>query len=263
MIFKHHKKGIAKVTELLKKDESNLAVIIGGSLAHGTATEASDIDIMLVVSDDEFKRRSKNNDTWLGFELEYEEGKNIFIDGKYISKEYIEKITEMGNEPTRFAFTGAFATYSKIDNIDDLIQKVSAYPVDKKEENINKFYSQLWNWHWYCQEGIRKNSRYLINVATNKLVLFAGRLILAHNEILYPFHKWFMHSLECAENKPDNFMETVNKLLEDPTLENIDDLYNLVDGYKKWKTDDASVVSRFLKDSEQTWLDGFTYIDDI
>ena len=50
------------------------------------------------------------------------------------------------------------------------------------------------------------------------MILFGGRLILAHNEILYPFHKWFMRVLGSAPNKPEWLMECIDDLASAPTL---------------------------------------------
>lgn len=262
-MYENHAKGIEKLTKIFENEDSTLAVIIGGSIAHGTAKESSDIDVMIVISDEEFETRFEEKDVWFGYSLEYEEGKEMFIDGKYISKSYIQKVIDFGNEPSRFAFTGAFITYSKIDGLEEMVKKACAYPINKKEDNINRFYSQLVVWRWYSIESVQKKNKYLLNHATNKLVLFAGRLILAHNEILYPYHKWFLHSISKAEDAPENLMDVLNSVINEPTIENIEQLFNLVDKFKKWKTDNTDLTCVFVEDTEFTWLRDKVSIDDI
>ena len=44
MAYSHHSEGIVKITEILSKREDVLAVIMGGSIAHKTEREDSDID---------------------------------------------------------------------------------------------------------------------------------------------------------------------------------------------------------------------------
>ncbi len=57
----HHKKAIDKITEILKKDEMYLALIITGSVAKGQERDDSDVDIVLVVTDEEYEKRKKRN----------------------------------------------------------------------------------------------------------------------------------------------------------------------------------------------------------
>jgi hypothetical protein len=51
--------------------------------------------------------------------------------------------------------------------------------------------------------------------AARKLVLFGRRLVLAHNEVLYPLHKWFW------------------RVLEDPSEENVEVFYQLWKGFRE------------------------------
>ena len=48
----HHEKAIQKLVEHFETDESCLAVIIGGSIAKGLEREDSDVDAILVVTDE-------------------------------------------------------------------------------------------------------------------------------------------------------------------------------------------------------------------
>lgn len=263
MIFPHHELGIQIITDILKEDKSVLAILIVGSIAHKTAEETSDIDIMIILSDEDYNIRNAEGKTWEGKNIECEGFGKIFCDIKYISISYMDKVTKYGNEPSRFAFEGAFASFSKIDDIDNKLKKVCKYPMDKKQSNMDRFYAQLKAWYWFCGEALKKNNKYLLNMAVSKLILFGGRLILAYNEILYPYHKWFVHELEKAAKKPENLIELINTLLADPNKDNIDAFYNSVDNYHKWYEGDVEWPTVFISDSEQTWIDGNAHIDDI
>lgn len=58
-MFKHHQDSINNVIKKMKENDNVLALIIAGSIAHGFATEDSDVDIMIVVSQEEYERRCK------------------------------------------------------------------------------------------------------------------------------------------------------------------------------------------------------------
>ena len=55
----HHKESIEKLIESIKQDERFLALIIGGSVAKGMEREESDIDVVLIATDEEFEKRKK------------------------------------------------------------------------------------------------------------------------------------------------------------------------------------------------------------
>lgn len=55
-MYEHHKKAIKDITNKLKVKEEILGIIMGGSVAHGFASKESDIDIMIVLSDEDYKK---------------------------------------------------------------------------------------------------------------------------------------------------------------------------------------------------------------
>ena len=57
----HHRKAIDKFVDLYKTDPTISAILLGGSVAHGFATAASDLDVMLIVADSEYQRRKDQN----------------------------------------------------------------------------------------------------------------------------------------------------------------------------------------------------------
>ena len=83
---------------------------------------------------------------------------------------------------------------------------IARYPVEDKAARIRRFYAQFEAWAWYAGEALRLDNAYLLGVSIDKLVLFGGRLILAHNEQLYPYHKWFLRVLETVPDRPAGLM---------------------------------------------------------
>ena len=55
-MYQHHREAIEKITEKLRNRKEVQGVIVGGSVAHGFATESSDIDLMIVLSDVDYER---------------------------------------------------------------------------------------------------------------------------------------------------------------------------------------------------------------
>lgn len=261
-MYSHHEEGIKNYTEKMKIQEGIQAVIIGGSIAHGFDTEKSDIDVMLVVSEEEYKRRLKASAVQFleVAECSYEK---CNIDGKYISMEYLKRIMQSGNEATRFAFKGAFAPYSRLENLETIIEEIQKYPVSEKQSKINRFYAQFKAWSYYCKHAFRNEDSYLLSFAASNLVLFGGRLILAHNETLFPYHKWFMRVLGDVKDKPEGIVEAAQLLIERRQKEDYERFYSLINDFRQWDDSGISWPNIFFHDSENNWIEGNTPVADL
>ena len=60
-MYPHHTQSIQNVTEYFQRDPEVLALLLGGSIAHGFETPASDVDILILVSGSDHKKRVKEN----------------------------------------------------------------------------------------------------------------------------------------------------------------------------------------------------------
>ena len=82
------------------------------------------------------------------------------------------------------------------------------------------FYTQVIVWQWYVGQAAKTNDLYLLTRSASQLALFGGRLILAHNKMLYPYHKWFTRQIANAPQKPDGFLTLLENLLKQPSVNN-------------------------------------------
>jgi predicted nucleotidyltransferase len=261
-MYPHHTESIQRVTDYFQRDPEVLALLLGGSIAHGFETAASDIDLLIFVSEEDYKKRFASNQIHF-FNTELTAYEGGYVDGKYSTQTFVRQVIEKGSEPARFAFAGSRVLFSKIDGFAEEVLKAAEYPKEKQAESIRRFYAQFEAWHWYCGEALRLKNRYLLGASISKFILFSGRLILAHNELLYPYHKWFLKVLEGAKDKPAGLLESIQALNEKPIVENIESLYEQVRSFRPWIEGDFSWPTQFMLDSELNWLDGNTPIDDV
>ena len=258
----HHIHSIENVTAYFQRDPEVLALLLGGSIAHGFETEASDIDLMIFVSDaDHATRFAENRIHFFNTELTTYPGG--YVDGKYSTHRFVQEVAERGSEPARFAFAGSRVLFSRIPGFEEDVRRAAQYPLTGKAERIRRFYAQFEAWHWYCGEALQKENRYLLGTAVSKFSLFSGRLILAHNELLYPYHKWFLRVLESAPDKPADLMACIHQLGETPNAESVGALYETVHSFRPWITGDFDWPTQFMLDSELNWKDGATPVDDL
>jgi hypothetical protein len=254
-IRKHHQKAIEKLTERYADDPAFEALIIGGSIAKGTAREDSDLDVIFIASDEEYARRKGCGETTIFPEdiCDYPSG---YVDGKIVDFEYVRAAAKRGSEPTRDSFTGAFVAYSRLPGLEEIIQRIPVYQEHEQQDKIESFYSQIALLrHFFWHEANKRQDAYLKMRVVADLVLFGGRLILAHNKILFPSHKRMMEYVEKAPEKPTDFARYANDLLNTPNEENIERFYNCVDQFRDWNVK-VNTVSRFIDDIELSWLNG-------
>ena len=258
----HHLRTIQNVKEYFQRDPEVLALLLSGSIAHGFQTPTSDVDIMIFISEDDYQKRFQAGQlTFFNTELSTYEGG--YVDGKYISLNFVKQVMEKGSDPARFAFEGSQVLFSRIEGFEEDICRIAEYPIAEKAERIKRFHAQLEAWHWYCGEALKRENRYLLGIAISKLILFGGRLILTHNEMLYPYHKWFLKVLERAGDKPADLIASIQTLTELPTIENIEAFYQKVKTFQPWAENPYGWGAQFMLDSELNWMDGKTPIDDL
>ncbi|MBN1518447.1 hypothetical protein JXA32_17935 [Candidatus Sumerlaeota bacterium] len=261
-MLSHHQESIQRVSAYFQQDPEVQALLLGGSLAHGFARPVSDVDVMIIVSDQDYAMRHERRQMHF-FNRElcgFPEG---YVDGKYIGAGILKQIADRGSEPSRFAFLDSQIIFSHIEGLSEILQAIVRYPVEDKEARIKRFYAQFETWNWYAQEALKHQNKYLLGVSISRLILFGGRLVLAHNEMLYPYHKWMLRVLESAPDKPEGMLSAIQQLLDDPASENIQRFFELVIHFRQWITPGTSWPNQFMIDSEMNWLRGESPIDDI
>jgi hypothetical protein len=150
-----------------------------------------------------------------------------------------------------------------MDGLDALLQRIARYPTEEKVCRIQRFFAQFEAWNWYVHEALRLDNRYLLSVSVSKLVLFGGRLILAHNQQLYPFHKWFLRVLDAVLDKPTDLVTRIQQICQTPDEGNVRAFYECIRNFRQWEVAETSWPNQFMVDSELNWLNGTTPVDDL
>jgi hypothetical protein len=257
----HHQRVIDRIREMFAEDPNYLAILLGGSIAKGWDREDSDVDILLVATPDEFARhQALDYYTYSSAEMcDYPGG---YVDGKIIDLPFLREVAGHGSEPARSAFVGAQIIHSRLPELEDLLRQIVTYPETDRVEKMRSFYAEILAWQWYVGEAEKRSDPYLLTQAAANLVLFGGRLILAHNRLLYPFHKWFMTALREAPEKPSDLMALSEEFLKTPTKANADRYCSTLFDFTDWDVPTEGWPTRFLKDVEWSWRRGNAPIAD-
>ena len=257
----HHQRAIDRLADAYRDDPCFLGLIIGGSVAKGYARADSDVDFLIIATDEEFERRWQTRDLFINRTdlCDYDGG---FVDGKIISLAYLTDLAERGNEPSRAAFLGAFAAYTHIPDLDALLQRIPVYPEAGHDERVRAFYCMAFMQHWLMHEAERHGNRYTMTRAASQLALFAGRLMLAHNRRLFPYHKWLPVALASVPDKPDGLMACFDRLLEEPSGEHATALFETIRDFQDWGVSDLEAYTWFMTDVEWRWRHDGAPIED-
>jgi hypothetical protein len=260
-LYPHHQRTINRLIDRFQGDSNYLALLIGGSLVKGYGNASSDVDFVLIATDEEYARRQLEHAlTYYAVDLcDYPGG---YVDGKIVNVAFLEEVADRGSEPARAAFEKVIVAYSHLPQLADLLRRITAYPEAGHAEKIRSFYAQLLAMQWYVGEAEKHNNPYLLMHAVADLVLFGGRLILAHNRMLYPYHKWFLRALQDAPQKPDDLMALIDQLLNKPNKANGDRLCEAILDFTAWDTPPGGWPTRFLEDTEWAWRTGNAAVGD-
>ena len=258
----HHRAAVERVTERLRADPELLALLLAGSLAHGFARAGSDVDLLLVVPDEVHEARR------LAGDLQFSTAEGCdwpggYVEGKYVSPGFLAKVAASGSEPARFAFQDARLLFARIEGLPATLAEITRYPVVDKAQRIARFHAQFEAWHWYAHEARKLGDRYLLGLAVSRTVLFGGRMILAHNEQLFPYHKWFLKVLEGVPERPAELMDRIAAVYDDPSENALLSLWGTIRNFRPWEGSDRPWSVQFMIDSELGWLEGRTPVDDL
>jgi predicted nucleotidyltransferase len=258
----HHKESIERFLDRYKHDSTILAILLGGSIAHGFAKPDSDVDVTIIVEEAEYQKRKSENK--LAFSLwdicTYTGG---YIDCKVVNLEFIKDIIDKGSDPARYAYKDNMILFSKIDNLAELLEDVVKFPVRDKDNRRDRFASQLLAWKWYYSEAIKKQNQYLVYLSIQKIILFSCRIILNENNMLFPYHKWLLNETRMAKRKPDNFDQAIERIMEQHSLELVNQFCSQVLRSVGLEEKSLDWPNWFLVDSELNWVEHAPPIDDL
>ncbi len=250
-----HKKAIDKLIRLNRNDPENIALIICGSLAREEAREDSDVDLYLVVTDEKFDRIKQTKSYFYG---SWNPGDyfGLGVDGKIIGIQFLRDAVLHAGEPTRASFQETLTLFSRSDEIEGLIKKICVYPEQERGEKIRSFYAYIRHYRYEGESAFKKGNLFYSNHCVMELVFFAGRLVLAHNHVLFPCHKGLFRALEKCADIPNNFIEMSHRLLENTNLEEMLGYYEkIINFFKDYDYPDNEQIGLILE-NEWTWYTG-------
>ncbi len=260
-MYPHHLQTIERLKARFEPDPQFQALILGGSIAKGWANEDSDVDFVLVAADEAYQSRAAANQLHY-FDTEIAAYPGGYVDGKIVDLGFLQEVAQKGSEPARSAFWQNQIIYTKFNGLDDLLKQIVTYDEAGHTEKLASFYAQVQALQWYIGEAEKRADLYLLTHSAAELVLYGGRMILAHNRVLYPYRKWFRKTLSECPAKPQEMDGLIDTLLAKPTKNAADRFCEAVLTFTNWPQPKEGWPARFMRDTEWTWRNGWTPLMD-
>jgi hypothetical protein len=252
-MYKHHEESINNLITYFKKDDHVIAVILGGSIAKGCEKIESDVDAMVIVTEEKYKDLKYKNSIseCISGYCTYAGG---YFDVKYYTKEFLKAVAVRGSEPARNAFMSARCLYSKDNEIGEILKAIPLYQKNEKADKMLSFYSTLnLNSGYFWDQA--KDNIYLRTRVASDVVLFGLRMLLLENEKLFPCHKGLFKAVAELESKPQNIIEKAKLFLQKTDDDTKNDFVNSILSFVEYEPpkDFSSVLTRFIDDNELWW----------
>jgi hypothetical protein len=247
-MFEQHSKTIENLKEHFEQDEENLTLIVIGSVARGDAMPDSDVDFYLVVSDSAFTDLSARDATDIDAS-EYCAAPCPGAGGSALTIAAMREIREPGNEIARWAFQQARFIFCREPEINRLVEEILKYPEAGRIRRMESYYSQIFYHFSFFEFAYYSQTKYLIYETATKMILSAGRLILADNRMLYPNRKRFFSELQRAPDQPSGMCEAMLAFLDQPTIEAGQKIIGLLQSHKAYPQPPEGMEARIHKES--------------
>ncbi len=251
-MYQHHKDSLENMKKyFMEKDV--IALVFGGSVAKGNERPDSDLDAMVVVSDEIYKEKKETNstaETISGF-CTYEGG---YFDIKYMTKGFLQEAAEKGSEPARNAFVKAQVLFSHDPEIEEIVAKIPVFQKSEKEEKMMSFYADFWLNYYYFMKSCPIDG-YMKLHAINEIIYSLYRIILQENEILFAGNRRLEEQVTEISHQTAELTELGKRLAQTQEMNDADAFvqkFQEISSYVPTK-DISKILSTYTKDFEQWW----------
>ena len=254
-MYKHHEESARRLQEYFEGREGVVAVVLDGSTVKGNARPDSDIDAIVVVTEEKYRALAAENrlaEVITG-QCTYEGG---YFDVKYKTKEILRRAAANASEPTRNAYVKAKVLCSSDEEIPALVAAIAAYPEHTVEEKIACFCANLQLNRGYFLNIVPRENAYMRAHLAQEIVYSVYRLILIENRALFPCNRRLEETVRACKKRPADILERGARFLAEITPETCEAFVGSF-----WKqsglplVDDVSEsCSQYVKYYEDWWL---------
>ena len=255
-MYPHHIESAQKLREYFEGQEGVIAVVLDGSTVKGNARPDSDIDAIIVVTEEKYAELAAQNRLAevIPGHCTYEGG---YFDIKYKTKAILRRAAEHASEPTRNAYVKAQVLCTTDAEIPSLVAAVERYPEHTVADKIRCFCANLQLNRGYFLNIVPEDNSYMRAHLAQEIVYSVYRLILIENRALFPCNRRLEETVRACKKRPDNILELGRAFLQEITVERCEAFVQAF-----WKQSDLPLnndvsesCSQYVKYYEDWWLE--------
>lgn len=253
--MEQHERALAAYVDSVRDEPATLAVIVVGSVAQGRERADSDVDVYLVVDDDSFAAAATaDRFAWIDrWDLDYP---GSYIDIKLASPAYLVAAAERADDPTRASFLDARIAFTRIDDLQSVIESIATLPDDVWTERVRSHLAQARLYGGYfLKQAVERGDPFLRQHAGLHLALAAARAALASSHTLMQGPKYISKTIRSVPS-PEGFVEAWDRVVADPDIEGARILLEILDDWLGRDFGQDDTLSMFIRDNELAWLRG-------
>lgn len=244
---------VQRVTDHFSAQPGVIGVLLTGALAHGFEAGYSAVEIIVVVSDADYRSRVRRAET--GFLQLLLDGHREAVAGRFVSLEMMEEMEVHASEPARFQFLHARILFARDPSLGERAGSIARYPVAGTTDRMRRLEAQVEGWQRLAHEAIERSDLTLARTAVSKLVLLGGRIVLTQRGVLYPGPRFFVPVLSRIPDLPPRLLEQIQLLALAPDATVIDDFVGIIHAAHSWDRREFLWLPRWLEDREDAWSD--------
>ena len=255
-MYPHHIESAQKLRKYFEGQEGVIAIVLDGSTVKGNARPDSDIDAIIVVTEEKYAELAAQNrlaDVIPGH-CTYEGG---YFDIKYKTKAILRRAAEHASEPTRNAYVKAQVLCTTDAEIPALVAAIERYPEHTVADKIRCFCANLQLNRGYFLNIVPEDNSYMRAHLAQEIVYSVYRLILIENRALFPCNRRLEETVRACKKRPDNILELGRAFLQEITVERCEAFVQAF-----WKQSDLPLnddvsesCSQYVRYYEDWWLE--------
>lgn len=251
-MYKHHEESIENMISYFKQ-QGAVALILGGSVAKGTARADSDLDGFVILTEEDYAQKEKTHTTTetINGMCTYEDG---YFDIKYMTKEYLKELAQKGSEPARNGFTKARILFSNDSEIEELLPQIPIFQKSEKQEKLLSFYSDFWLNYYYFLKSCPIDG-YMKMRTIAEIIYSLYRIILQENEILFDCNRRLEEQVTSISPQTADWVKAAKKLEVSQETQDADvfvEMFLQITTYIP-PADINEVLTTYSKDFQEWW----------
>lgn len=177
-----------------------------------------------------------------------------YFDIKYMTKKYLQELSQKGSEPARKGFDSAKILFCHDPEIEEIVKNIPVFQKKEKEEKMLSFYSDFWlNYYYFFKTCNLEGYMKMRTIA--EIIFDLYRIILQENEILFECNRRLESQVEKISEGAAELTalgRMVARSQEEKDLDAFVEKFLEITGYIP-PEDIALILTTYSKDFQEWW----------